>query len=88
MSPPEEEDEEPEPVIQSENEDLLEEGEDFVFDRDVIEYIDSLKDKFQLDQMQTAKEFIDRINDELNEGDITESQYQALVELRKGIISE
>lgn len=61
---------------------------DFLMDPEMLSYIESLRDKFSLDEDLDPKEFIYKIEMEIETGNITDKQHFALEELKKGLLLE
>jgi hypothetical protein len=65
----------------------LEETE-LLFDKEIIEYIESLKDKLEIEENLDAQEFINRIQNEIYNPELSPKQRLALEELKKGLLQD
>lgn len=74
----------PSPDKEASSQEILSDDDsyEYIVDKEILDYIESLRDKFDLDSIQTTKEFIDRINQELDSPELTEKQFYALQELK------
>lgn len=61
---------------------------DILYDKEMLWYIESLKEKFDLSDELDPREFIKKIDIELSEGKINEKQRFALKELKRGLQME
>lgn len=61
---------------------------DFLIDPEILAYIETLRDKFMLDEDLDPKEFIFKIDQEIETGNLTDKQHYALIELKKGLLTE
>jgi hypothetical protein len=65
-----------------------EDAYDMLFDKEMLLYIESLKDKFDLNDELDPREFIKKIDTEIGEGKINDKQIFALQELKRGLQME
>ncbi|CAI2359574.1 unnamed protein product [Moneuplotes crassus] len=61
---------------------------EYIIDQEILDYVDSLRDKFNLSAIKTTKEFIDRINQELLNPDLNPKQFFALQELKREFLCD
>jgi hypothetical protein len=66
----------------------VEEDFEYLFDKETLKYIESLKDKLDIDDDMDPQEFLRRIQLEINNPKITKKQKMALEELKKGLLDD
>ena len=69
-------------------EESVEEDFEYLFDKETLKYIESLKDKLDIDDDMDPQEFLRRIQMEINNPNITKKQKMALEELKKGLLDD
>lgn len=71
-----------------EEEESVEDDFEYLFDKETLKYIESLKDKLDIDDDMDPQEFLRRIQMEINNPKITKKQRMALEELKKGLLDD